>query len=242
MNSEFSTTIKPFENEEGILDGIVIPEELKNKVTVYYSENENPSRDLEDEENGWKLKEDITDWTKIKTYLIDLEDTIINVGSEYTFYYTAEIPFGVEFNKIAYSHHGIYFSLDTPEGKYRTSTEPNRIGVRIADKYNLELTKYQMGRNKKVEGATYKISKLNDSGEVEYSQTSVTNSEGKLEMANLYAEKLYEITEIGTPNNYELSGDVIGIIGHINRTTGELTIEKLYGETRDEIEVQKKMK
>ena len=192
----------------------------QKNITVYYSENENPSRDLEDEENGWKLKENITDWTKIKTYLIDLEDTIINIGSEYTFYYTAEIPFGVEFNKIAYSHHGIFFSLDTPEGKYKTSTEPNRIGVRIADKYNLELTKYQMRRDKKVEGATYKISKLNDNGDVEYSQTSITNSEGKLEMANLYAEKVYEITEIETPNNYELSGDVIGITELANNVYG----------------------
>ncbi len=231
LNSEFTTEMSD--------TGIEVPEELKNKVTIYYSENENPSKDLNDTENGWTLKENVTDFSKIKTYLIDLEDTIINVGAEYTFYYTAKIPFGIEFNKIAYSHHGIYFSLDTPEGKYRTSTEPNKIGVRIADKYNLELTKYQMRRDKKVEGATYKVSKLSDSGEVESTSTAITNAEGKLEMANLYAEKVYEIKEIDTPDNYELSGDVIGVIGHINRTNGVLTIEKIYGETRDEITVQK---
>ena len=239
LNSEFSTVMKPFETLEGSKYGIEVPEELKNKVTVYYSENENPSKDVENTENGWTIAENVEDWTKIKTYLIDLEDTIINVGAEYVFYYTVEIPFGVEFNKIAYSHHGIYFSLDTPEGKYRTSTEPNKIGVRIADKYNLELTKYQTGKEKKVEGATYKVSKLTDGGDVENSQTSITNSEGKLEMANLYAERIYEITEIETPSNYELSGEVVGIVGHVDRTTGVFTIEKLYGDTRDEITVQK---
>ena len=239
LNSEFTTTMKPFETGDGKKEGIEVPNELKERVKIYYSENENPSRDLEDNYNGWKLAEDVENWNNIKTYLIDLEDTIIEVGEEYTFYYIAEIPFGVEFNKVAYSHHGIYFSLDTPEGKYRTSTEPNKIGVRIADKFNLELTKYQMGRDKKVAGATYKISKLNEYGDVENSNTAITNAEGKLEMANLYAERVYEITEINSPENYELSGDVIGIIGHIDMTTGILLVEKLYGETKDAITVEK---
>ena len=62
-------------------------------------------------------------FTQIKTYLIDFNDEIVNIGADYTFYYTVEIPFGIEFNKITYSHHGILFSLNTPEGKYRTSTK-----------------------------------------------------------------------------------------------------------------------
>ena len=82
---------------------------------------------LNDTENRWTLKENITDWSKIKTYLIDFGDTVINQGAEYTFYYTVEIPFGIEFNKTAYSHHGVYFSIHTEEGLYPTQTDPNKI-------------------------------------------------------------------------------------------------------------------
>ena len=239
LNSEFSTTIKPFEIENGVLKGIEVPEELKDKVTIYYSEKENPSKDLNDIENSWTLAENIADWTKIKTYVIDFGDTIVSQGKEYTFYYTVEIPFGVEFNKTTYSHHGIYFSLDTQEGKYRTSTEPNRIGIRIAEKYNLILTKYQKNKEKLVSGATYKVCKLDENGGIEESKAAVTNASGLLEMDNLYAEKEYTIEEIQSPEDYELNIDKIKIIGHINRQTGELTVEKLEGTIKESIEVEK---
>ena len=239
LSSEFSTTMKPFELSDGTLSGIEIPQELQGKVTIYYSENENPNKNISDESNGWKTSENVEDWTGIKTYLIDFEKTIIEQGAEYTFNYTIEIPFGVEFNKISYSHHGIYFSLDTPEGKYKTQTEPNKIGIRIADKYNLVLTKFQKNKDKLVSGATYRVNKLDEHGEVEESQTATTNADGLFEMANLYAEKVYEIKEIKSPEDYELNEDVIKIIGHVNRNSGEISIEKLEGTTRDDVQVIK---
>ena len=63
--------------------------------------------------DGWMLKEDVTDWSRIKTYVIDFGNTIIDQGTEYIFHYTVKIPYGVEFNKLSYSHHGVYFALDT---------------------------------------------------------------------------------------------------------------------------------
>ena len=231
LKSDFSTTMTN--------DGIEVPEELQDKVTIYYSENENPDKDLNKEENGWMLKTNVTDWSKIKTFLIDFEDTVIGKEKEYIFYYTIEIPFGIDFNKIAYSHHGIYFSLDTPEGKYRTKVEPNKIGIRIAEKYNLFLTKYQKNVEKTVKGAKYKISKLNENNEIEESNTAITNSNGMLEMDNLYAEKEYIIEEIESPENYKLNGDRIRIIGHINRNTSELTVQKLEGTIKGNIEIVK---
>ena len=239
LNSEFTTTIKPFELENGALDGIEVPEELQGKVTIYYSENENPNKDLTNEENEWKLKEDVEDFSKIKTYIIDFGDTVVNQGDDYTFYYTIEIPFGVEFNKTAYSHHGIYFSLDTPEGKYRTSTEPNKIGIRISEKYNLILTKYQKNKEKLVPGATYKVSKINEDGEIEESKTAVTNASGLLEMDNLYVEKKYWIQEVKSPEDYELNENLVKIIGHVDMQTGELAVEKLEGTIRDNVEIEK---
>ena len=107
--------------------GIEIPEELKSIVKVYYSERENPNKELNDLTNGWKTAEEVTNWDNIKTYLIDLNNYILETGKEYIFYYTIKIPDGLQFNEIAYSHHGIYFCLNTENGKYQTQTEPNRL-------------------------------------------------------------------------------------------------------------------
>ena len=214
--------------------GIQIPEELQQYATVYYSENENPDRDLTDEQNGWKTAEEVTDWDNVKTYLIDLGAYIMPTGKEYVFNYTVKIPNGLEFNKVSFSHHGVYFSLDTDQGKYRTQTEPNRLGFRIAEKYNLELTKYQTGKDKVIPSATYGVMDL-ETGEI---RTAVTNAQGMLTINGLYAEKAYILAEMKTPDNYELNSDVIRFIGHVD-DEGNLTIEKTSGTTKEDMAVVK---
>ena len=216
--------------------GIEVPEALQGKVKVYYSENETPDKDVTKTENGWELAEEVTNWDNIKTFLIDFQDEKIASGQEYTFYYTVQVPNGTDYNKIAYSHHGVYFSLDTPEGKYRTQTEPNKLGIRIAEKYNLELQKYQTGKDVLVPGATYKITKEATDDEDEESMTAITNAEGKLEIQNLYAKRTYSIQEIKVPTDYELNTDVIKFIGNV-QTDGSLLITKTQGNTKEDIDV-----
>ena len=214
--------------------GIELPEELKEIATVYYSENENPSSDLNDSANDWKPAEEVTNWDNVKTYLIDLGNYVMPTGKEFVFNYVVEIPNGLAFNEVAYSHHAIYFCLDTDEGKYRTETEPNKLGLRIAEKYNLELTKYQKGKDKLVPGATYRITD-EETGE---SKTGVTNAEGKLEVSNLYAEKAYIIQEIKTPDDYELNSNIIRFIGHVYEE-GILSIERTEGFIKGDMTVTK---
>ena len=214
--------------------GIELPEELKEIATVYYSENENPSRDLNDSANSWKTAEEVTNWDNVKTYLIDLGNYVMPTGKEFVFNYVVEIPNGLAFNEVAYSHHAIYFCLDTDEGKYRTETEPNKLGLRIAEKYNLELTKYQKGKDKLVAGATYRITD-EETGE---SKTGVTDAEGKLAISNLYAEKAYIIQEIKTPDDYELNSNIIRFIGHVDKE-GNLSIERTEGFIKGDMIVTK---
>ena len=214
--------------------GIEVPEELKQYVTVYYSENENPTKDVSEQENGWKTAEQVANWDNVKTYLIDLGDFVMQAGDEYVFRYTVKIPNGLEFNQVAFSYHGVYFSLDTDQGKYKTETEPNRLGLRIAEKYDLELTKYQKGRDIVIPGATYRVTDV-ETGE---SKTGITNAEGKITISNLYAEKEYEIQEIKTPDDYELSEDIIRFVGHVDEN-GTLTIEKKQGTTKGDMTVTK---
>ena len=103
----------------------------------------------------------------------------------------------------------------------------------------MELTKYQKNVNKVIEGATYRVSKLDDQGNILETQTAKTNGLGQLRMTNLYAENVYEIIEIQTPEDYELNEDMVRFIGHVNRENGGLTIEKLAGTTKDDIQVIK---
>ena len=120
LNSTYTTNMT---NE-----GILIPEELEGKVTIYYSENTNPDTDLTKTENGWKTKDQVTNWENIRTYFIDFEDTIINVGDEYIFYYTVELPNGLEFNEVSYSHHGITFSLRI---QTKENIEPKQSQIKL---------------------------------------------------------------------------------------------------------------
>ena len=230
LNSTFTTKMTDA--------GIEVPDGLKDKIKVYYSENENPDRDTSKAENNWKTADQIENWDNVKTYLVDFQNEEIPVGTEYTFYYTVKIPNGLAYNKIAYSHHGVYFALNTPEGKYRTQTEPNKIGIRIAERYGLEIQKYQANKTNLVPGATYKITKEATDESDEESKTAVTNAEGKLELDNLYAESNYTIEEIKVPENYELNTNILKFIGHVQKD-GSLQIEKREGATREDIVIEK---
>lgn len=121
LNSSFTTKMT---NE-----GIIVPEELQEIAKVYYSENETPDINLSNETNNWKTVDQVENWDNIKTFLIDLGNYVMPTGKDFVFNYTVEIPKGIEFNQVSYSHHGVYFSLDTENGKYKTQTEPNKLGL-----------------------------------------------------------------------------------------------------------------
>lgn len=215
-------------------EGIQVPAELQEKITVYYSENENPGKEIDNKQNGWKTKEQITNWDNIKTFLISFGEYEIRQKSEYIFTYKIKIPNGIDYNKVAYSHHGVYFNINTEEGKYSTQIEPNKLGFRIAEKYNVELIKYQSGKEKLIPGSTYKIT---EEGQEE-GKTAITKEDGKLTIKDLYAERTYIIEEIKAPNDYNINEEKIKIIGHIDKN-GNLTIEKTEGTTKEDITVEK---
>ncbi|MCI8655334.1 MAG: hypothetical protein HFJ48_05650, partial [Clostridia bacterium] len=234
LNSTFTTKM--------VNTGIEIPQELKDIAEVYYSENENPTKEISNETNNWKTADQVENWDNIKTFLIDLKNYTIRDGKEYIFYYTVVIPNGVDFNKVSYSHHGVYFCLDTEQGKYRTQIEPNKLGFRIAEKYDLEIQKYQTEKDKPVLGATYSVTEiiLKEDGTEEKGETKtgITNNDGTLKINNLYANKTYEIKETKTPDDYEKNEDVIRFISTVDEH-GVLTANKLEGTIREEITVTK---
>lgn len=69
MGSDYSTSM--------FSEGIKIPEELKDKVKIYYSEKDNVTRDLKDSNNEWV--ESPSDFSKIKSYFIDLSQLVLKL-------------------------------------------------------------------------------------------------------------------------------------------------------------------
>ena len=208
---------------------IVLPEALQPVAKVYYSENEVVTEDLTDEQNGWT--ENVTDYSKIKTYLIDLQDYSLSRGEEYICTYEIEIPNTVNYNDVAYSTHGVYFALETDEGKLRDKTETNKLGFMIARKYNLDIYKTKFGTEKSIQGAIFSIQ---EEGE-ENSRILATNIEGKVTLRDLYVDRIYTIKEIRAPYDYVLNGEEIKFI--VTVEDGELVVTKLSGVVKDELTV-----
>ena len=208
LGSEFTTTMQN--------TGIEIPSELQNYATIYYSEEENPTTDIKLETNKWQTKDDLGEdtqkWDKVKSYMIVLENFEMPKDKNYIFTYKIDMPSGIEYNKIAYATHAVYFSLNTEEGKYETNVESNKLGIMIAKQYDLELTKYQVETDKTVANATYSVTDVK-TGE---SRTAVTNAQGKLTIPGLYVEKEYKIKEIKASQDYAVSEEEILINTNIN--------------------------
>ena len=211
MGSTFTATMSN--------DGIQLPTALRNVAKVYYSTNGEATQDLSDSENEWMQTP--SDFSKVKSYLIDLGDHQLAKGEKHSISYNINIPAGLSYNKVAYSHHAVYFSLDTTEGKYITQTEPNKIGFMIAKQYDLELTKYQKGKSKIVSGATYAVYEDGN----EEARTRVTGVDGKLTLTGLYVDKTYVVKEVKSPNDYELNEEVVKFT--TSESDGKLNVTKI---------------
>ena len=228
----------PFDNNKYVISGkemgsnftvsmqneISMTEALIDKAKVYYSENGDATKDLSDSNNGWTQTP--SDFSKVKSYLIDLTSHVFERNETAQFSYTIRIPEGLSYNQISYSHHAMYFSLNTPEGKYRTQLEPDKIGLMIGKEYNLEVIKYQTGTSKLVGGATYSII---EDGQAE-GKTRVTCVDGKLVLNNLYVDRTYVIKEIKSPASYELSSGEIKF--KTSEENGELKATVIDGNAR----------
>lgn len=206
--------------------GIQVPQELQGKVTVYYSENEKPTKDLFNKNNGWKLKENVQDFSKIRTYFIDLKENNIEVAKGYTFSYEVDIPENLDYNLATYSNHTVYYELNTDQGRLSLYTEPNKVGLRITKKINFELTKYKEGtENLTVPKAIYTL-EVSEDEETTKTRILTTNNEGKIQVKNIYVGLEYTVKEFKSPENYKLNDEVIKFI--VNEENGVLKLQSDY--------------
>lgn len=204
--------------------GIRVTDSLKGKVTIYYSENPEATKDLDDENNGWTTTPE--DFSKVRRYLIDFGSNLLPSGNNGVFTYTVEIPKGIEYNRFSYSTHMLYFAMETAGGKLLTQVESSRLGIRMARKYNLDIDKFNSENHKPVAGAVYKLVELDENNEEFSSKLVTTNSEGKLIVKDLYVDRKYTLEEIKNPSNYMLNTQKLEFITRENANY-ELEIEVL---------------
>ena len=216
LNSKFTAQITE--------EGIELPEELKENGTIYYSENETPSKDIKDDKNGWTLKEKVEDFTKIKTFLIVL-DKEIEAGKEYTISYKVEIPNDVNYNLTSYSTHAVYYDVETEEGLLALETEPNKVGIRPVKKFELDLTNYKINSDLEIAGMKYKLTYSEEDNEGKLQEQTlilVTDESGKTNLSELYAGREYKLQQFETTGNYELNKEEIVFTINDN---GELSLK-----------------
>lgn len=208
MNSKYTTLMK----DSGIHISEDNPDGSINGTKIYYSEAEKPTTDLEDISNGWKTKDEVTNWDKIKSYLIWIDNYEIRVGEDIRFDYIVRIPENISLNHAFYSNHAVFFSLETDDGALDLHTEPNKVGIKVVKKFDLEINKYKINSNLVIPGVTYslKYTEENTDGiETEKTKLITTNSEGKVVLKDLNVGIEYTLFETYVPDECELNEDII---------------------------------
>ena len=202
----------PFKNNKGLLSGanldsknntfmtgpIKIPDNLKSKVKVYYSENEDINRSWTLNDNQWKTEDQITDWSKVKNYYVDYGDKVFNVNELTEFSYEVNVPKNVTYNQPTFASNAVNVDLNTQDGMLNTAAEANKVGVQLLKRFNLEIDVKKKATDKKLQGLIYSA-KLD--GE-ENSRTGITNNDGIATINELLVDKEYTLEKISTEDNY----------------------------------------
>ncbi len=98
-----------------------------SKVSIYYTENGAASKDLNLASNGWTTSP--SNYAKVKSYLIVLNNHSMNTGESFSFSYVANIPENLNHNESAYSNYIVYFNNNLEAGTVEDKQEAAKIGV-----------------------------------------------------------------------------------------------------------------
>lgn len=100
LNSNLTTTL---------VEKVTITNVPQEKVTIYYSENGEATKDLNVATNGWTKEP--KDLSKVKTYLIVLNDYEMPIGTSFELKYKVNIPADLNHNRYANVTNAMYYAL-----------------------------------------------------------------------------------------------------------------------------------
>lgn len=146
--------------------------ELSNagkELKVYYSENPNATKDLNNEENGWE--ENVESFTNIKSYLIVVNGDV-QVGDIISFEYTYQIPAQLSANNVLLGTLATYYKVNGVD----TISESNKVTLKTVEEpvLTVETTSDAEGEVKEGQVITYTVTVKND-GKAKAEDITVTS-------------------------------------------------------------------
>lgn len=126
----------PTKTEENNIDIEVLEGINVENAKVYYSENENATKDLQEPENGWT--EELNNGKEVKKYLVVLDN--IEAQTSITGTYKVEIPENLEYNQIAKEGYETSYTNSTTQAdntiKATTITMQTGVGPKLETSLN----------------------------------------------------------------------------------------------------------
>lgn len=194
-----------------LISGLVADEKNNANFTVYYSENGEATKDLENEENGWKAE--VENFENIKSYLIvpNEENYEMQASEVLRFTYQYEIPAGLKLNTSIYGTFLAYYKNHTEVAVIDEEAKADIIGFTTGEgpELSINLTSTAGEKVKEFEEITYKI-EVKNSG-----KTSAENVLVKLPISSATIVEEVVASEGSTYNtgneNVEFNIPTIGI-------------------------------
>ena len=205
----------PTRTEENNIDIAVVGGVTVENGTVYYTENENATTDLQNTENGWT--ESITNPTNVKKYLVVMDNIASRTAVSGS--YTIEVPENLEYNQTATEGYAVNYT----KGQARTenTVEATEISMEtgVGPKIETSLTATIAGEEL-TDTSTVK------NGEVIKYRIQVSNT-GSEDVSNIAVKGMIpDGTMLVEPvDNYEYTG--ASYYKGVDTDTYETTIETL---------------
>ena len=116
-----------------------------DNIKIYYSENGEATRDLNNKNNGWNTN--INDYTKIKSYLIVIEGYDVQPGEGLNFSYDLEIPANISYNNNILTNYATYYIEKSEEANREEISEADVIGITTGKGPDLKIEQSVSGMN-----------------------------------------------------------------------------------------------
>lgn len=146
-----------------------------SNITIYYSENGDATTDLANSSNGWTTN--VSDYSKVKSYMIVLNNYTMETGATFTFSYKALIAANLDYDKAAYENYAVYFNNNQASGTISDKMVATKIGVTTGSiaKLDTKLTS-KLGDGAKVPSGSnleYELA-INNTGSLNAENANIT--------------------------------------------------------------------
>lgn len=110
-----------------------------NMAIIYYSENPNATKSVEDGANGWRIATGVTDLSAIRSYMIVVKGNV-KPGAVLKYNYDFEIPANLPYEVSMAGSFGAYYNNNTDVAVVYESTVADKVGVKTEPGPKVEAT------------------------------------------------------------------------------------------------------